>query len=77
MDWLEVDSEDCSIRRAYAAGPDGPPLRLRHRDCGAPVRASVVCSAEETPVEPSRVHVEFGRAASARTAVREPATPGV
>ncbi|GAA2335960.1 helix-turn-helix domain-containing protein [Streptomyces cuspidosporus] len=67
---------------AYAAGPDGPPLRLRHRDCGAPVRAAVVCCAEETPVEPSRVHVEFGRAAPAgpaspaRTAVREPASPG-
>ncbi|MGY0064667.1 winged helix-turn-helix transcriptional regulator [Streptomyces sp. LZ34] len=51
---------------AYAAGPDGPPLRLRHEGCGAPVRAAVVCCAEETPVTPRQVAVEPGHAASAR-----------
>jgi DNA-binding HxlR family transcriptional regulator len=29
----------------FAAGPDGPPARLTHRDCGAPVRLQLACSA--------------------------------
>lgn len=27
----------------YLAGPDGPSVLLRHRDCGAPVRVAIVC----------------------------------
>ena len=27
----------------YLADPDGPPLRLEHRDCGGEVHAALVC----------------------------------
>ncbi|CAM4222171.1 helix-turn-helix domain-containing protein [Nocardiopsis rhodophaea] len=27
----------------YLAGPEGPPLQLRHTDCGAPVRTALIC----------------------------------
>jgi DNA-binding HxlR family transcriptional regulator len=27
----------------HRAGPDGPPVSLRHRDCGAPIHAQLVC----------------------------------
>jgi DNA-binding HxlR family transcriptional regulator len=29
----------------YEAGPDGPPVLLRHRDCGEPVRLQLACGA--------------------------------
>ena len=29
----------------YEAGPDGPPVLLRHRDCGEPVRLRLSCEA--------------------------------
>jgi DNA-binding HxlR family transcriptional regulator len=29
----------------YAAGPDGPPVVLRHRDCGEPVHLQLACGA--------------------------------
>jgi DNA-binding HxlR family transcriptional regulator len=29
----------------YAAGPDGPPVVLRHRDCGQPVHLQLSCQA--------------------------------
>ena len=29
----------------YAAGPEGPQVRLRHRDCGEPVELHVTCRA--------------------------------
>jgi DNA-binding HxlR family transcriptional regulator len=29
----------------YAAGPDGPPVQLTHRDCGAPVHLELACTA--------------------------------
>lgn len=29
----------------YAAGPDGPPVTLRHRDCGQPVHLQLSCQA--------------------------------
>src|SRR6266536_1161161 len=29
----------------YGAGPDGPPVLLRHRDCGQPVRLQLACEA--------------------------------
>jgi DNA-binding HxlR family transcriptional regulator len=32
----------------YAAGPDGPPVLLRHRDCGQPVRLQLSCQAGHT-----------------------------
>lgn len=28
----------------YLAGPEGPPLSVAHRDCGAPVRAELRCA---------------------------------
>jgi len=28
----------------YAAGPDGPAVRLTHRDCGAPVQLELACA---------------------------------
>lgn len=30
---------------AHNPGPDGPPVRLRHRGCGAPITAEVRCTA--------------------------------
>ena len=29
----------------YESGPDGPPVLLRHRDCGEPVRLQLACRA--------------------------------
>ena len=29
----------------HAAGPDGPPVLLRHRDCGQPVQLQLSCQA--------------------------------
>jgi hypothetical protein len=29
----------------YAVGPAGPPVLLRHRDCGEPVRLQMTCEA--------------------------------
>ncbi len=29
----------------YAVGPAGPPVELRHRDCGEPVRVQLACAA--------------------------------
>ncbi len=29
----------------YEGGPDGPPVLLRHRDCGQPVRLQMACEA--------------------------------
>jgi DNA-binding HxlR family transcriptional regulator len=29
----------------FAAGPDGPPVLLTHRDCGAPVHLELACTA--------------------------------
>jgi DNA-binding HxlR family transcriptional regulator len=34
----------------YLAGADGPPVDLRHRDCGAPLEAVVVCAGCGKPV---------------------------
>lgn len=36
----------------YLAGPGGPPLDLRHRDCGGAVRSAVVCTDCGEPVAP-------------------------
>ncbi len=32
----------------YEAGPDGPPVQLRHRDCGEPVQLRLSCRAGHT-----------------------------
>jgi DNA-binding HxlR family transcriptional regulator len=32
----------------YGAGPDGPPVLLRHRDCGEPVQLGLSCRAGHT-----------------------------
>jgi DNA-binding HxlR family transcriptional regulator len=36
----------------YAADPEGPPVEVLHRDCGAPVEAVVHCSREHLPLTP-------------------------
>jgi DNA-binding HxlR family transcriptional regulator len=47
----------------YLADPDGPPIRILHADCGAPVRAVVECSAERTPITARDARVTPGPAA--------------
>lgn len=47
----------------YLADPEGPPIRVLHADCGAPVRAVVECSAEQTPVSPRDARVIPGPSA--------------
>ncbi len=39
----------------YLAGPDGPPLRTVHRDCGAEVHAELHCAAGHRLAEPRDV----------------------
>ena len=39
----------------YAAGPEGPPVVLTHRDCGEPVHLQLACSAGHTLGAPRAV----------------------
>jgi DNA-binding HxlR family transcriptional regulator len=39
----------------YAAGPEGPPVVLTHRDCGEPVQVQLACSAGHTLGSPREV----------------------
>jgi DNA-binding HxlR family transcriptional regulator len=43
----------------YLAGPDGPPVDLRHRDCGAPLEAAVVCSGCGERVTPREARATY------------------
>jgi hypothetical protein len=43
----------------YAA-PDGPPLRLRHRDCGRLTHAVLVCDKCGEPVDSADVRAQAG-----------------
>lgn len=36
----------------HCTGPDGPPIDVRHRDCGEPVAAVVQCAAGHTLASP-------------------------
>ena len=55
----------------YLAGPEGPPLRTVHRDCGADVRATLVCTAGHHLASPRDVVPAAGPGARRR----EPAQP--
>jgi len=44
----------------YAAGPEGPPIRLTHRDCGEPVHVQLACSAGHTLGSPREVRMQPG-----------------
>lgn len=39
----------------YAAGPEGPPVVLTHRDCGEPVHLQLACNAGHTLDAPREV----------------------
>lgn len=47
----------------YAADPEGPPIEVLHRDCGAPVEAVVHCSREHVPLTPRDAEIRRGPAA--------------
>lgn len=47
----------------YAADPEGPPVEVLHRDCGAPVEAVVRCTREHLPLIPRDAEVRPGPAA--------------
>ncbi|WP_225826443.1 winged helix-turn-helix transcriptional regulator [Streptomyces naphthomycinicus] len=50
----------------YTADPEGPPLEVRHRDCGQEVAAVVVCTADHGALAPRQAYTRPG--ASAHTA---------
>jgi hypothetical protein len=50
----------------YTADPEGPPLEVRHRDCGDPVEAVIVCTDGHGPLTPQQAYTRPG--ASARVA---------
>ncbi|MEU3839233.1 helix-turn-helix domain-containing protein [Streptomyces sp. NPDC028635] len=50
----------------YTADPEGPPLEVRHRDCGAPVEAVVVCTGEHGPLVPRQACTRPGASARLR-----------
>ncbi|MFG2953626.1 winged helix-turn-helix transcriptional regulator [Streptomyces sp. NPDC048291] len=51
---------------AYAIGPEGPPLDVRHTGCEAPVRVVVECSAEHSALTPADVTARLGAGARHR-----------
>lgn len=51
----------------YTADPEGPPLEVLHRDCGAPVEVAVVCTAGDGPLTPRQAATRPGAAARAAT----------
>lgn len=56
----------------HFAGEDGPPLRMRHRDCGGSVRVRLECS-EGHRLEPGdRLTSELGPGAQLRTSTLSP-----
>jgi len=48
----------------YAAGPDGPPVVLRHAGCGGEVGAHRMCTSCGAPLEIGDVRAELGPGAS-------------
>ncbi|GGR59445.1 winged helix-turn-helix transcriptional regulator [Streptomyces aurantiogriseus] len=52
---------------AYALGPEGPVLDIRHTDCDAPVRVIVECSAEHSTLTAAEVTARLGPGARIRS----------
>lgn len=52
----------------HRAGGDGPPMRLEHRDCGAPVHAHLACDAGHEVDAPTRTALVPLAGAERRTA---------
>ncbi|MGO1908629.1 MAG: winged helix-turn-helix transcriptional regulator [Brevibacterium linens] len=44
----------------HCAGPAGPPLEVRHRDCGEPVRTVVECAAGHRVAAPHESETSLG-----------------
>ncbi|MGI5282693.1 winged helix-turn-helix transcriptional regulator [Nonomuraea polychroma] len=49
----------------WTAGPEGPPVLLRHRDCGELTHAVVTCAHCDQPLDAADVTVENGPGAQA------------
>ncbi|MER6347705.1 winged helix-turn-helix transcriptional regulator [Streptomyces sp. NPDC001595] len=47
----------------YTADPEGPPLEVHHRDCGAPVEAVVVCAGGHGTLTPREARTRPGASA--------------
>jgi DNA-binding HxlR family transcriptional regulator len=47
----------------WTADPDGPPLDVRHRECGAPLSAAVHCAGGHGPLTPREAHAHTTAAA--------------
>lgn len=50
----------------HLAGPEGPPVRLYHADCGAPIATEIRCAAGHTVAPGRAIHREFNPAAAER-----------
>ncbi|MGC7096467.1 winged helix-turn-helix transcriptional regulator [Amycolatopsis lurida] len=44
----------------WLSGPEGPPVRMHHLDCGHDTHAEVVCAACAKPLDPARVRMRTG-----------------
>ncbi|MEU6665911.1 helix-turn-helix domain-containing protein [Streptomyces sp. NPDC046727] len=51
----------------YTADPEGPPLEVRHRDCGEQVEAVVVCPTDHGRLDPRQAYTKPGASARAVT----------
>ncbi|GAA3212831.1 winged helix-turn-helix transcriptional regulator [Streptomyces thermocoprophilus] len=47
----------------YTADPEGPPLEVRHSDCGEPLRAVIVCAEDHGPLTPRQARTHPGPSA--------------
>lgn len=50
----------------HCSEPDGPPVRVTHRDCGEPVEAKVMCAAGHELTSPSESQTAPGPGAQAK-----------
>jgi len=53
----------------HLAGPEGPPVVVRHADCGAPIQVTVSCAAGHELGDRPRVRLEPGPGSRLRAAV--------
>ena len=65
----------------HLAGPQGPPLLLRHRPCGQLTSPVLVCSVCDQPIDPRSIDAEPGPGAhagppGANSTTNKPAPPG-
>ncbi|MCK1823441.1 helix-turn-helix transcriptional regulator [Streptomyces sp. XM83C] len=51
----------------YTADPEGPPLEVRHSDCGEPLRAVIVCAEDHGPLTPRQARTHPGPSARPRS----------